>query len=214
MDGAPSWHDAAVPSGETDGNVDPDAVLAQGPQWPALDLSLRAVVELDLALDTDVPVDAAHAVVSDLADRAFGAGWQRWYTEALDAEGLGDDAGRLLRQDDVAERVLERLRARARDDDGAPDPPGDEYGWYAYAPGTSPGRARFRRTVGDRRRNARAALLLPRRHRVAGRRRDWDRPARPGARPRRGAPWRGCPAAARPPRPSRSAPAGRGAPNG
>ena len=59
-------------------------------------------MELDLALDTDVPVDAAHAVVSDLADRAFGAGWQRWYTEALDAEGLGDDAGRLLRQDDVA----------------------------------------------------------------------------------------------------------------
>ena len=175
MDGAPSWHDAAVPDERPDGDADLDAdlesVLAQGPQWPAPDrYTLRAVVELDLALDTEVPVDAAHAVVSDLADRAFGPGWQRWYSEALDAEGVGDDLGRLLTQDDVADRVLDRLHARMRGDDGAPDPPGDEYGWYAYPPGTSPGRARFRRTVRGRRHSARAALLLPRRHRVAGRR--------------------------------------------
>ena len=47
--------------------------LPDGPAGPDL-YTLRAVVELDLALDTDVTVDAAHAVVSELADRAFGRG--------------------------------------------------------------------------------------------------------------------------------------------
>jgi hypothetical protein len=52
-------------------------------------------VELDLALDTDVSLDAASAVVSDPAARASGPGWRRWYTEALDAEGVGaSSAGR------------------------------------------------------------------------------------------------------------------------
>ena len=63
MGSTPSWHDSAVP----------DEDLRPGPELH----TLRAVVELDLALDSDVAVDAAHAVVSDLADRAFGRGWQR-----------------------------------------------------------------------------------------------------------------------------------------
>ena len=57
-----------------------------------------------------------------------------------------------------------------REDDEAPDPPGEEYGWYAYPPGTSPEREAFRRAVRRRRESARTALLSPRRRRVAGRR--------------------------------------------
>ncbi len=165
MRSAPPWHDAAVSD---------DEPLPGGPVpvWPGPDLyTLRALVELDLALDTEVPVDAAWTVVTDVADRAFGRGWQRWYGEALTAEGAGDDLGRLLAQDDLAERVLGRLHDRMREDDEAPDPPCDEgYGWYAYPPGTSPGREAFRRSVRRRRATARAALLSPRRRRVAGRR--------------------------------------------
>ena len=138
--------------------------------WPGPDLyTLRAVVELDLALDTDVTVDAAHGVVSELADRAFGRGWQRWYGEALAAEGV-DDPRRLLDRDDLAERVLGRLRTGMREDDEAPDPPEEGYGWYAYPPGTSPGRQAFRRAVRRRRESVRTALLSPGRPRVAGRR--------------------------------------------
>ncbi len=109
MDGAPSWRDAAVPDGPPGGDVDPDAAPARDRQWPAPDrYTLRAVVEPDLALDTDVTRDAASAVVSDPADGAFGSGWRRWYTEAPDAEGGGDTLGRPLAEDDVAERVLGR----------------------------------------------------------------------------------------------------------
>jgi hypothetical protein len=137
---------------------------------PGPDLyTLRAVVELDLALDTDVTVDAAHAVVTDLADRAFGPRWQRRYGEALTAEGV-DDPRRLLERDDLAERVLGRLRIGMREDDEAPDPPDEGYGWYAHPPGTSPGRHAFRRAVRRRRAGSRTALLSPGRSRVAGRR--------------------------------------------
>jgi hypothetical protein len=156
---APSWHDPAVPDEEQ---------LPDGPAGPDL-YTLRAVVELDLALDGGVTVDAAHAVVSDLAARAFGRGWQRWYGEALAAEGV-DDPGRLLDHDDLAERVLGRLRNGVRADGEAPDPPDGEYGWYADPPGTGPGRRAFRRAVQRRRESARTALLSPRRPRVAGRR--------------------------------------------
>ena len=56
--------------------------------WPGPDLyTLRGMIELDLALDTDVTVDAAHAVLSDGAVRAFGPRWFESVTEALAAEG-------------------------------------------------------------------------------------------------------------------------------
>jgi hypothetical protein len=145
--------------------------LPGGARWPGPDLhTLRAVVELDLALDTDVVVDAAHAVVTDLAERAFGHGWQRWYAEALEAEGVTDPR-RVLAHDSVAEAVLARLRDRMREDDEAPDPPSEEFGWYAYPPGVSAGRVQFRRAVRRRWESARTAAVLPRRRRVAGRRR-------------------------------------------
>jgi hypothetical protein len=149
------------------------AVLAQRPRWPAPDLhTLRAVVELELALDTDVTLDAAHAVVTDLAERAFGRRLFDWLGESLVAEGAAEDDLRLLLvHDHVAERVLERLRGRMREDDAAPDPPGEEFGWYAYPPDVSAGRAQFRRAVRRRRESARLAAVLPRRQRVAGRRR-------------------------------------------
>ncbi len=93
--------------------------MARGPQWPATDLyTLRAVVEPDLALDTDVRVDAAHAVVSDVADRAFGGGWQFGCTRALEAEGVTDPR-RVLEFDHVAEGVLTRLHAWMREDEAA-----------------------------------------------------------------------------------------------
>jgi hypothetical protein len=166
---APSWHDPAVPDED---RLPEEERRPDGPAavWPGPDLyTLRAVVELDLALDTDVTVDAAHAVVSELADRAFGRGWQRWYGEALAAEAV-DDPSRLLDRDDLAERVLGRVRTGMREDDEAPDPPEEGYGWYAYPPGTSPGRQAFRRAVRRRRESVRTALLSPGRPRVAGRR--------------------------------------------
>ncbi|PWW24613.1 hypothetical protein JD79_03797 [Geodermatophilus normandii] len=144
--------------------------LPDGGQWPGPGpYTLRAVVELDLALEADVRVDAAYAVVTDLAERAFGHGWQRWYGEALEAEGVTDPR-RVLDHDHVAEAVLARLRHRMREDEAAPDPPSEDLGWYAYPPGVHPGRARFRRAV-RRRESALAAAVAPRRPRVAGRRR-------------------------------------------
>ena len=124
---------------------------------------LRAVVELDLALEAGMPVDAAHAVVTDLADEAFGPGWQQGYGAALAAEGLADPA-RLVADDDLAGRVLARLREAG----GTPGPPDPEFGWYAYPPGAGAGRGRFRRAVRHGG-TTRQATLRPARPRVAGR---------------------------------------------
>ncbi|SFO54071.1 hypothetical protein SAMN05660359_04206 [Geodermatophilus obscurus] len=155
----------------TDDDPGPLPAPLPAPPWPAPDLhTLRAVVELDLALDTDVRVDEAHAVVSDLADRAFGTGWQAAYGAALEAEGVTDPR-RVLDHDHVAEGVLARLHEWMREDEAAPDPPGAEFVWSAYPPGVSPGRERFRRAVRRRRRSAVVAAVHPRRPRVAGRRR-------------------------------------------
>jgi hypothetical protein len=56
---SPSWRDPTVPDEERP--PDGPAAVRPGPY------TLRVVVELDLALDTDVTVDAAHAVVSEPA---------------------------------------------------------------------------------------------------------------------------------------------------
>ena len=132
--------------------------------------TLRAVAELDAALDGDVAVDAAHAVVGDLAAQAFGPGWQLWYTEALDAEG-DPDGVRLLEDDDLADRVLarlhDRMRAAAEGDPGAPSAPDTELVWSATSPRHT--RQRLRRAAGLRRRAV--AMLQPRRPDVAGERR-------------------------------------------
>ncbi|WP_448614509.1 hypothetical protein [Modestobacter sp. URMC 112] len=139
--------------------------------WPGPDLyTLRAWVELDSALDSGVPLDAAHAVLTDGAERAFGPRLHEWVTGALAAEQRDpEDLAVLLADDALAERVLQHVRDRMRDDDRAPDPPSEELGWYAYAPGDPAGaRERFRRAVRSRRRTARDALLAPRRRRVAG----------------------------------------------
>jgi hypothetical protein len=135
--------------------------------------TLRAVVELEVALEAGTAVDAAHAVVGDLAVQAFGPDVFGRIGEALAGEGRAPGAWAVLLDDDaLADRVLARLRDRMREDDAAPDPPSEEgYGWYAHPPGVSPGRARFRRAVRRRRQSARLAAVLPRRPRVAGRRR-------------------------------------------
>ena len=147
------------------------AAVARGQQWPTPDLhTLRAVVETDLAAEEGVRIDAAHAVVSDLADRAFGGGWQSGYTRALEAEGVTDPR-RVLDVDHVAEAVLARLHGWMREDDTAPDPPSEDLVWSAYPPGVSPGRVRFRRAVRRRRGRAVVSAVHPRRPRVAGRRR-------------------------------------------
>ncbi|MDP5184109.1 hypothetical protein QOZ88_15840 [Blastococcus sp. BMG 814] len=143
-------------------------------RWPGPDLyTLRGMVELDLALERGVTVDAAHALLSDAVVHAFGSRWYEWLTDALTAEGRDPaELPALLTDDALAERVLERVRARMAADDEAPDPPGGESGWYAYAPGDPRGsRGRYRRAVARRRENARQALLTPPRRRVAGRRR-------------------------------------------
>jgi hypothetical protein len=125
---------------------------------------LRAVVELDLALDAGVGVDAAHAVLSDVAADALGPGWPARYAGALEAEGLGDDPAPLLTDDDLADRVLARLRTAAGDD--APRPPDADLVWTATSPRRS--RERLRRAAGIRRRAV--AMLQPRRPDVAGER--------------------------------------------
>jgi hypothetical protein len=172
-----------VTTDEDDVTFDPDveAALARGRDrpWPGPDLyTLRGMVELDLALDTDVTVDAAHAVLSDGLTRAFGPRWYDWLTEALSAEGRNPDDVRLLLTDDaLGERVLTALHRRMGEDDQAPEPPeppeppDGDYGWYAYPPDDPHGgRAAFRRAAKRRAATARAALLAPRRRRVAGRR--------------------------------------------
>ena len=139
--------------------------------WPGPDrYTLRAMIELDLALDTDVTIVHAHAVMSDGVTRAFGARWYDWLTEALAAEGRDpDDLTVVLTDDALAERMLQHVRDRMREDDEAPDPPSEEFGWYAYGPDDPSGsRESFRRAVKRCKRNARHALLAPRRPRVAG----------------------------------------------
>ncbi|MGY1650423.1 hypothetical protein [Geodermatophilus sp. SYSU D01119] len=129
--------------------------------------TLRAVVELEVALEAGVAVDAAHAVVGDLALAAFGPGVFEGIGEALAEEGRpADDWAVLLTDDALAGRVLARLRERAGDDPGE-----GELVWSAYPPGSSAGREGFRRAVRRRRENAVMAAVLPRRRRVAGRRR-------------------------------------------
>ena len=152
-----------------------DPLPAQQHPWPGPGLyTLRAMIELELALDTDVTVDAAHALISDGVTAAFGHRWYEWLTEAVTAEGRDpEDLSALLTDDGLAERVLQRMQSRMGEDDEAPNPPAEDFGWYAYSPDDPQGsRERFRRAVRQRRRNARHALLAPRRARVAGRRDD------------------------------------------
>ncbi|MEU2349999.1 hypothetical protein [Modestobacter sp. NPDC049651] len=129
--------------------------------------TLRAIAELAAGLEAGAELDAAYAVVSDLAAHAFGAGWQAWYVEALDAEG-DPDGVRLLADDDLADRVLarlhERMRAAADEDPGAPPAPETELVWSASSPRRT--RERLRRAV---------SMLQPRRPDVAGERRRRER---------------------------------------
>ncbi|MGY1725828.1 hypothetical protein ACI79J_02525 [Geodermatophilus sp. SYSU D01062] len=128
--------------------------------------TLRAVVELEVALEAGTAVDAAHAVVGDLAVRAFGPGVFGWIGEALADEGRDpEDWAALLADDALAGRVLAHLRDRAGDDGTA----AGDLVWSASPPGAGPGRERFRRAVRRRRQAALTAALLPRPPRVAGR---------------------------------------------
>lgn len=162
-----------------DDSLDPELAAAlqreRDRPWPGPDLyTLRGIIELELAIDTDVTVDAAHAVLSDGAVRAFGPRWYQWVTEALTAEGRDpEDLSVILTDDSLAERVLEQVREGMREDDEAPDPPDMEFGWYAYGTDDPSGaRERFRRATRRRTANARMALLAQARRRVAGRRKE------------------------------------------
>jgi hypothetical protein len=143
------------------------------PPWPGPDLyALRGWVEVEVASDSGVTLDAAHAVLTDVAERAFGRRVFDWVGEALADEGRGpDDLAALVADADLAARILVRLRERMGEEDEAPHPPSEEYGWYAYSPDDPEGaRESFRRAVRRRKQHARHALLAPRRPRVAGRR--------------------------------------------
>ena len=162
---------------EDEGWLDPEVAAALQQErdrpWPRPDLyTLRGMIELNLALNTDVTVDAAHAVLSDGIARAFGPRWYEWVTEALTAEGRNPEGLSVILTDDrLAERVLERLHARMGEDDEAPEPPSTDFSWSAYPPeDPGGGRRAYRRAVRGRAAKARWALLRPTPRRVAGRR--------------------------------------------
>ncbi|MGY2083091.1 hypothetical protein [Blastococcus sp. SYSU DS0539] len=134
--------------------------------------TLLGWVELELALEGGVRVDAAHAVLGDAVVRAFGPGMFGRLAEALAAEGRDpQDLAVLLDDDDLADRVLAVLHERRGADDRAPEPPEAHLVWSAFSPDDPHGgRRAFSRAVRRRAENARRALLEPRRPRVAGRR--------------------------------------------
>src|SRR5688500_16527264 len=100
-------------------------MTAGGDGWPGPDLyTLRGWIEVEVGLGTDVVLDAAHAMLSDAAQRAFGPQVFDWVVEELAAEGRDpDDLAALIRDGRLADRVLARLRERMAGDDEAPDPP-------------------------------------------------------------------------------------------
>jgi hypothetical protein len=155
---------------EVDGTLDRERARP----WPGPDLyTLRGWVEVELALDSDVMVDAAHALLSDAVQRAYGPLVFEWVREALAAEGRDpDDLAVMVVDDPLAERVVGRLRRRMDGDDEAPDPPDPDLSWSAFPPDDpAGGRTAYRRAVRERRQRSRRTLVDPPRHRVAGRRR-------------------------------------------
>ena len=155
-------------------DLDPDVVAATARErlrsWPGPDLyTLRAWAELNLALERGVTVDAAHALITDAADAVFGGQLYDRVSEALAGEGRDPDDLSALLDDRLCDRVLRRLAEPGSGGDGAPDPPDDEIGWYAYSPDDPDGgRARYRRAVRERKEKARRMLVFPPRRRVTG----------------------------------------------
>jgi hypothetical protein len=124
-------------------------------------------VELELALDSGVPVDAAHAVLSDGLRHAFGPRVVDRVGEALAEEDRDPgDLAVLLADDGLAGRVLARLSERLGADDG-PEPDADLV-WSSVS--EAGGRDALRRAKRRRAVNARLAEVLPRRRRIAGER--------------------------------------------
>ncbi|MGY2067163.1 hypothetical protein [Blastococcus sp. SYSU DS0619] len=159
---------------DEDASADGGPVFAPEPRpWPGPDrYTLLAWVELEVALEGGARLDAAHAVLSDGIVHAFGPGMYGWVADALAAEGRDpQELGVLLDDDALTERVLAALHERMGADDEAPEPPDTHLVWSAFSPDDPQGgRRAFQRAVQRRARNARRALLEPRRHRVAGRR--------------------------------------------
>ncbi|MCO7220943.1 hypothetical protein [Klenkia sp. PcliD-1-E] len=113
-------------------------------RWPGPGLyTLLAWVEVELLLESGAQVDAAHAVVTDGAELAFGRGWVPALCTAAAAEGVPMDDGfpvlAALRSDEArAQRVLDRLHAWMRTRTGvpgAPPAPHDDLRWSADRPG-------------------------------------------------------------------------------
>ncbi|SDF99107.1 hypothetical protein SAMN05660324_1520 [Klenkia brasiliensis] len=113
-------------------------------RWPGPSLyTLLAWVEVELLLESGAQVDAAHAVVTDGAESAFGPGWVQALATAAAAEGVPTDDGfpqlaELRADEDRAQRVLDRLHAWMRTRagvPGAPPAPRDDLRWSAARPG-------------------------------------------------------------------------------
>jgi hypothetical protein len=103
---------------------------SESPRWPGPSVyTLLAWVEVELLLEAGAQVDAAHAIVSDAAQRAFGPGWVEVMSAAARKEGVPADRdgfpslAALRSDEDRAARVLDRLRRGMRDrtDEQAPD---------------------------------------------------------------------------------------------
>jgi hypothetical protein len=144
--------------------------LPELPDWSASGgpdvFTLRAWLAAERAREQGQPLDDTVNFMQDRVAAIFGGSVFVRFSRFLEERGIGDDAVLL---DDEA--LLQQLLAFLLEDDEAPEPPSTDFMWSAYEPGDPAGsRKRFRRAVRRRRIRARAALLLPRRPRVAGER--------------------------------------------
>jgi hypothetical protein len=128
--------------------------------------TLRAWLSVERGAGQAPGLDDAVNFMQDRVAHIFGSEVFTRFGEFVELRGLDDEAAERLVDDEPALRaLLDHLLAS----EDAPDLSDENLAWSAHEPGRS--RARWRGTVRSRRRTAELARALPKRPRVAGRRR-------------------------------------------